>query len=151
MTTIQNKNLSPNPWYLLFIVWIIATSGTLISLFFSEIMQLPVCVLCWYQRIALYPLVIIIPLGLFPFDQKIIRYVAALTILGWGAALYHVLLIAGIIPEAAQPCVQGVPCSEVHLNFLGFLTIPMMSLLTFSLIAALLVSAHLQSPRKNNE
>jgi disulfide bond formation protein DsbB len=151
MNNNQHSNLTSKSWYLLFFIWIIATSGTLISLFFSDIMKLPVCVLCWYQRIALYPLVVIIPLGLFPFDQKIIRYIAALVCLGWGTALYHVLLIAGIIPEAAQPCVQGVPCSQVHLNFLGFLTIPMMSLLTFSVIGILLLLAHLQFPRKNHE
>jgi disulfide bond formation protein DsbB len=147
----QENTQTSNSWYLLFFVWIIASCGTLISLFYSEIMQLPVCVLCWYQRIALYPLVLIIPLGLFPFDHKLIRYLAVLVLVGWATALFHVLLMAGIIPEAAQPCVQGVPCSQVHLNLLGFLTIPMMSLLTFSLIAILLLMAHLQSPRKEHE
>ena len=138
-------------WYLLFTLWIIATAGTLISLFFSNVMQLPVCVLCWYQRIALYPLVVIIPLGLFPFDKNIIRYLAALITFGWATALFHVLLIAGIIPEKAQPCVKGIPCSEVNFSLFDIVTIPVMSLLTFSLLAMLLLLAYLQSPRKNNE
>ncbi len=125
-------------WYLTFIAWVFATCGTLISLFFSEIVQLPVCVLCWYQRIALYPLVLILPLGLFPFDIKVIRYVSPLVILGWFAALFHVLVAAGLVPESAQPCVQGIPCSETHFNLFGFLNIPVMSLLTFTFIAALL-------------
>ena len=95
--------LSNKPWNLLFIAWIVATTGTLISLFFSEIVQLPVCVLCWYQRIALYPLVIMLPLALFPFDVSITRYASPLVIFGWFVALFHVFVVAGIIPEAAQP------------------------------------------------
>jgi len=143
----QNDNQLPphepltnnHSWTLLFFAWLFASSGTLISLFFSEIVQLPVCVLCWYQRIALYPLVIMLPLALFPYDVKVIRYAMPLVIFGWIAALFHVFVVAGLIPEGAQPCVQGVPCSEVHFTLLGFLNIPVMSLLTFSFIWALLI------------
>jgi disulfide bond formation protein DsbB len=129
------------PWNYLFFAWIFATSGTVISLFFSEIVQLPVCVLCWYQRIALYPLVIMLPLALFPFDVSITRYASPLVIFGWFVALFHVFVVAGIIPEAAQPCVQGIPCSESHFNLLGFINIPVMSLITFSLLGLLLFLA----------
>jgi disulfide bond formation protein DsbB len=136
--TLPDNNRS---WNLVFLVWVLATSGTVISLFFSEIVQLPVCVLCWYQRIALYPLVIMLPLGLFPFEVNVIRYASPLVIFGWLAALFHVLVVAGLIPESAQPCVQGIPCSETHFTLLGFLNIPVMSLLTFSLIGLLLIMA----------
>lgn len=132
------SNTTPRGWYLLFSVWVIATAGTLISLFFSEVVKLPVCVLCWYQRIALYPLVLMLPLALFPYDQKVVRYAGVLTAFGWFAALFHVLLVAGFVPKSAQPCVQGIPCSEIHFNLLGFLNIPMMSLITFTLIGFLL-------------
>ena len=125
-------------WALLFAAWIVATSATLGSLFFSEVAGVPVCVLCWYQRIAMYPLVIILAIGLFPYDPKVVRYASALTGLGWLIALFHVLLVAGIIPENVQPCVQGIPCSETHISWLGFLNIPVLSLLTFSLIGVLL-------------
>ena len=134
-------NKQHTSWNLLFFAWVIATSGTLISLFFSEIVQLPVCVLCWYQRIALYPLVIILPFALFPFDINVIRYALPLVIAGWFVALFHVLVVAGIIPEAIQPCVQGIPCSETHFSLLGFLNIPVMSLLTFSLMGLILFLA----------
>jgi disulfide bond formation protein DsbB len=125
-------------WFLLFLVWILATISTIASLFFSEIMKLPVCVLCWYQRIAMYPLVIILPLALFPFDAKVTRYAGVLVLFGWLTALFHVLLVAGFIPKNAQPCVQDIPCSETHLNVFGFLNMPMMSLLTFSIMGLLL-------------
>ena len=125
-------------WFLLFLVWILATISTIASLFFSEIMKLPVCVLCWYQRIAMYPLVIILPLALFPFDAKVTRYAGVLVLFGWLTALFHVLLVAGFIPKNAQPCVQDIPCSETHVNVFGFLNMPMMSLLTFSIMGLLL-------------
>jgi len=133
----HSNNISKE-WLTLFLTWVVATIGTLTSLFFSEIVELPVCVLCWYQRIAMYPMVLILPLALFPFDQNVVRYAGALTVFGWFTALFHVLLVAGFIPKAAQPCVQDIPCSETHLNLFGFLNMPMMSLLTFTLIGFLL-------------
>lgn len=125
---------------LLFTAWIVVTVATLGSLFFSEVMGVPVCELCWYQRIALYPLVPVLALGLFPFDPRVVRYAGALTGVGWLIALFHTLLVAGIIPENVQPCVPGIPCSETHISLFGFLNIPVLSLSTFSLIGILLFS-----------
>ncbi|MBF0359244.1 MAG: disulfide bond formation protein B [Magnetococcales bacterium] len=129
-------------WSLLFFAWIVVTGATLGSLFFSEVVGVPVCTLCWYQRIATYPMVIIIAMGLFPYDPKVIRYAGVLTGIGWAIALFQVLLIAGIIPESAQPCVKGVPCSETHIALFGFLHIPMLSLLAFTIVGILLFYAH---------
>lgn len=125
-------------WALLMAAWVIATAATLASLFFSEVMDVPVCVLCWYQRIAMYPLVLVLAFGLFPFDCKAARPGIVLAGAGWLLALYQVLLVAGIIPEDLQPCVQGIPCSETHIALFGFLNIPTLSLLTFTLISILL-------------
>ena len=61
--------------------------------------------------------------------------------------LFHLLLVAGYIPESIKPCTQGVPCSEVHVQWFGFVTIPLLSVLAFSLIIALLVAAHLRGPK----
>lgn len=129
-------------WLLLFSAWILVTIATLGSLFFSEVMGVPVCELCWYQRVAMYPLVVILALGLFPYDRGVARYAAPLVGAGWLIALYQVLLVIGIIPESAQPCVQGIPCSETHLSLLGFLNIPTLSLLTFTIIGILLFYTH---------
>ena len=65
-----------------------------------------------------------------------------LTAVGWFIALFHVLVVAGVIPERVQPCVQGVPCSETYISLLGFLNIPMLSVLTFTLVGVLLFYAH---------
>jgi len=151
----MNNKIPDSPttrsWYLLFFIWIIATSGTLISLFFSEVMQVPICALCWYQRIALYPLVVMLPLALFPYDAKIIRYISPLVIFGWFTAFFHVLVVAGIVPESAQPCVKGIPCSETHVNLLGFINIPMMSLITFTIIGVLLFLSKKSFTGNNHE
>jgi len=126
-------------WALLFAAWLMAAAATLGSLFFSEVMGVPVCSLCWYQRIALYPLALILAMGLFPLDPRVVRYGLALAGVGWLIAMYHVLLLAGIVPERMQPCRQGVPCSETHLELLGFLNIPTMALLTFTVLGVLLL------------
>ena len=126
-------------WTILFIAWLLATIGTLGSLFFSEVLEFAPCVLCWYQRIMLYPLVITLGIGLFPLDKSAIRYSLPLAVIGWFVALYHNLLYSGIIPESLQPCRQGVSCTETYIDLFGFLSIPMLSLILFSVIIALLV------------
>lgn len=132
----QTSNLN---WTILFLCWLLAGISTMGSLFFSNVMEYAPCVLCWYQRICLFPLVIILAAGLFPFDQKVTRYALPLAVLGWLTALYHNLLYSGIIPKNLQPCSQGVSCTEEYLNLLGFITIPMLSLLSFSTITILLI------------
>ena len=136
----QNSN-----WALVFASWLLACVSTLGSLFFSEVMGYPPCVLCWYQRICMYPLVLILPIGLFPFDRKVVRYAAPLSLLGALIAAFHLLLVAGYIPESIKPCVQGVPCSDVQIEWFGFVTIPLLSGLSFMLITVLLVLAHRRS------
>ncbi len=146
----SSQSMEPG-WLLLFAAWVLVTSSTLASLFFSEVVHVPICTLCWYQRIAMYPLVLILALGLFPFDPKVVRYASALVLVGWLIALFHVLLVAGYIPKSAQPCVQGVPCTETHIALFGFFNIPMMSLLAFSLIGILLFSSHTQTTRNQHD
>jgi disulfide bond formation protein DsbB len=134
-------------WPLIFGAWLVASVSTLGALFFGEVMQLPPCVLCWYQRICMFPLVLVLAVGLFPLDRKIVRYALPLAAIGWLFAVYHVLLIAGVIPEDIKPCTQGVPCSEKVIEWFGFVTIPLLSVVAFSTIIALLVLAHLRSSK----
>jgi len=126
-------------WMLLFGAWLIASASALGSLFFSDIMDLPPCSLCWYQRIFMFPLVLILPAGLFPFDRKVVRYALPLAVIGWLVAAFQMLLVTGIIPEGLEPCTQGVPCSEQVIEWFGFVSIPLLSLAAFSAIIALLV------------
>jgi disulfide bond formation protein DsbB len=133
-------NQKPSNWTLLFLCWLLVSVSTMGSVFFSSVMGFAPCVLCWYQRICLFPLVIILAVGLFPFDKSVVKYALPLAIAGWLTALYHTLLYAGIIPESIQPCTQGVSCTEEYIDLFGFLSIPMLSLLSFSTIISLLIT-----------
>ncbi len=137
-----DKSASEEGWILLFGVWLMASVGTLGSLFFSEVMDFAPCPLCWYQRIFMYPLVIVLMVGLFPLDPKVVRYALPLTLGGWGVALYHTLLYEGFIPESAAPCSKGVSCSAEYIEIFGFLSIPMMSFLAFTAMLLMLFTFH---------
>ena len=137
----------PKTWMLIFAAWLVAASATLGALFFGEVMNFPICVLCWYQRIFMFPLALILPLGLFPYDPKVIRYALPLAVLGGLVAVFHQLLVAGVIPESIKPCTQGVPCSTTVVSWFGFVTIPLLSVLSFFTLIALLVAAHFRSSR----
>jgi disulfide bond formation protein DsbB len=123
----------------IFVCWLLATIATLGSLFFSEVMEIQPCVLCWYQRVFMYPLVVIFLVGLFPLDRSVVRYALPIAVIGWGISVYHYLLYSGYIPENMQPCSQGVSCTETNLELLGFITIPMLSILSYSAIIAFLL------------
>ena len=136
----DTEQTSNTNWNILFIAWLLASIATLGSLFFSEVLEFAPCVLCWYQRIFLFPLVITLGIGLFPLDKNAVKYSLPLAVGGWLFALYHNLLYYGIIPESIQPCRQGVSCTEVYIELFDFLSIPMLSLIAFSIIIALLVT-----------
>lgn len=114
-----------------FIIALVATAG---SLFFSEVMKLPPCVLCWYQRIAMYPLVIILMVGLLRTGKECIHYAMPLILAGLGIAFYHNLLYYNIIADSIIPCTQGISCTAKQIEWLGFITIPFLSLAAFSLL-----------------
>jgi disulfide bond formation protein DsbB len=129
-------------WSHVFAAWLLAAVSTLGALFLSEVVGIAPCVLCWYQRIFMFPLVLVLAVGLFPLDPRVLRYAAPLVAAGAAVALFHVLLTWGVIPEAAAPCTQGIPCSRVEAVWLGFITIPLLSLLSFAAIALALLGAH---------
>jgi len=133
-----DRNANVN-WALLFAAWLIAAVAMLGSLFFSDVMGFAPCVLCWYQRIFIYPLVLIFGVGLFSFDTGVVKYSLPLAIAGWLVALYHTLLYWGIIPKSIQPCSEGVPCTEKYIELFGILSIPFMSFLAFTAILILLI------------
>ncbi len=138
-----SQQLATDPaWTAIFFAWLLSCVATLGALFLSEVVKIPPCSLCWYQRIFMFPLAILLPLGLFPFDRRVLRYTLPLAIIGWLIAAFHLLLMYGVVPATLQPCTQGVPCTEVQIEWLGFVTIPLLSLLSFSVIIALLFRAH---------
>lgn len=134
------------PPTLIYVAWVMALLATLGSLFFSEVMKLPPCVLCWYQRICLYPLVLLLPVGIFLRDPKVVHYTLPLVVVGLAIAAYHNLLYYGFIAEDLSPCTAGVPCTARQIEWLGFVGIPLLGLGGFVFILGLLL-AHQRQQR----
>ena len=95
----------------LFWAWVVALVAALGSLFFGEVMKLPPCTLCWYQRICLYPLVVLLPVGILRGDDRVHLYALPLVVIGLGIAGYHNLLYYGVIPRASPPAPPGRPAT----------------------------------------
>ncbi|MCG8615412.1 MAG: disulfide bond formation protein B [Desulfobacterales bacterium] len=145
----NNYKASDINWAILLTAWGIATASALGSIFFSHVMEYAPCVLCWYQRICLFPLVIILATGLFPFDKNAVKYALPLSVVGWGIAAYHTLLYEGIISKELSPCTQGISCTEKYIELFGFISIPMMSLMAFTLIIGLLTGLKIRTSKKD--
>jgi len=116
---------------IIYLAWIQSIVATLGSLFFSEVLKWTPCLLCWYQRIFMYPLVFIIVIGILRKDKGLPFYVLPLSITGGLVALYHNLLQYGII---TVPCTVGVSCVTRYSGWFGFITIPLLSLTAFLII-----------------
>jgi disulfide bond formation protein DsbB len=129
--------VSPSALWLAFAVALVCTLG---SLYYSEVAHYTPCRLCWYQRIAMYPLVPLLGLAAWRRDAGIRPY--ALTLAGVGAATsaWHVLVER--FPTLEGPaCDPAAPCSAIWVNAFGYLTIPTMALSGFLLILVLLLVA----------
>ena len=119
------------------LAWVVALAATLAVLFIGEVLGQMPCLLCWYQRAFMFPLVVVLGLGFWWQDRRVGRYGIALAIGGAAIALWHVGLYAGLIPEPIQPCTDtGPSCTGDNQLVLG-LPIPALSLAAFTLIALL--------------
>ena len=104
------------------------------SLYFSEIANFPPCVLCWYQRICMYPIAFISGFAIYKRSRDIVLPAFVLASIGWLIGLYHNLLYYEILPEAAAPCIAGVSCTTKFIEWAGFITIPLLSWIGFTAI-----------------
>lgn len=123
----------------LYIAWAQAFAATLGSLIFSEILQFSPCVLCWYQRAMMYPLVFVIGVGILRRDKNLFFYAIPLVVVGWLIAIYHNLLYLSLIPENITPCVTGISCTTQFIQWFGFITIPFLSFSAFSIIGVCMI------------
>src|SRR5690606_22097389 len=105
-------------------------------LYFSEVEMFLPCMLCWYQRIAIYPLVIMLTVGILTKDRNVWKYVTALAVPGWLISIYHNLLYYGILPDSEATCRTGVSCTTKFIEWYGFVTIPLLSFIALSVIIA---------------
>lgn len=123
----------------LYFAWLISLVATGGSLYFSDVMGFVPCALCWYQRVLMYPLVLLLGIASYRQDKTVVVYALPFSVLGAGTALYHYLTqkIPGF--GGIRACASGIPCTHAYINWLGFITIPFLALLAFVMISGLLL------------
>ena len=128
-----------DPFTLIYFAWIINIVSFAGSIYFSNFMMLPPCVLCWFQRICIFPMSLILAVGFLKKDKNVIWYALPLVSIGWIISMYHNLLYYKIIPEAISMCTSGVSCTSKQIEYFGFITIPLMALTSLTLTLICLV------------
>lgn len=124
---------------LLIVAWAQALVATVGSLYFSEIMGYIPCNMCWYQRILMYPLVAVFTVALLRRDGNARAYGLPLAIGGLAAAIFHNLVYYNVVAEAQIGlCMVNVPCTTRWFEWFGFISIPQLSLIAFTVITACL-------------
>ncbi|MCB1246711.1 MAG: disulfide bond formation protein B [Acidimicrobiia bacterium] len=123
------------------ILWLagsVALAAMLGSLYLSEIAHLVPCRFCWFQRIAMYPLALILLMAAYRKDGMARLYAATLAVIGAGIAIYHRFLQAFPSLDSGSCAAVGPACTAALIEKFGFVTIPYMSMSGFLLILALL-------------
>ena len=126
--------------------FIVSLTATLGSLFYSEIVGYQPCILCWYQRILMYPQVILLGMALWKKDKSIINYSIVLSLVGSFIAAYHHLMQIGIVPEGSCGAVgYSVSCAKIFVLTFGYIGLPLMALTAFLLMITSLTFAKLKN------
>lgn len=127
------------------LIFLITAGASFGSLFLSDIMGYLPCKLCWYQRIFIYPQVIISGVALFANDMNVRKYLLPLSLVGTSIAIYHILLQA--FPGILQCGDEAVNCSTNQLVGFGYVTIPVMSLTAFVILILIKLATYLNEKK----
>ena len=111
--------------------WLLALGSALAVLFIGEIMGQQPCALCWYQRMAMFPLAIVLGIAVWRGDLSVWRYALPLAAAGLLVAAFHTLVYFGVVPEAISPCGAGPSCVDAAMTIFGDVPIPLLSLGAF--------------------
>jgi len=123
------------------LAWIVATVATLGSLYFSEIADFVPCTLCWYQRICMYPLVIVLGVAALRRDRDVRFYAGPLAAVGALVATYHSWIQAYPPDGGTSFCTLDAPCTERYVWEFGFVSLPLMALSGFLFVITMMVLA----------
>jgi disulfide bond formation protein DsbB len=107
------------------LMFAVALTATTSSLYYSEVVEFIPCEFCWFQRIAMYPLAILLTVALVTRSRLDSRYIVTLATIGLGLSIYHYQL--QLFPEQAGTCSGFVSCTDKNVNQFGFVTIPFMA------------------------
>jgi disulfide bond formation protein DsbB len=132
------SRLAPLRPFALWAAAAVAAAATVGSLYFSEVAHYLPCRLCWFQRIAMYPLAVLLPIAARRRDPGIWRYALAFPLIGAAVSVYHYLIERGVLTEGSA-CEIANPCNLIWFERLGFVTLPLMALSGFVAIATVLL------------
>jgi disulfide bond formation protein DsbB len=119
----------------LYLGLLIATMAFAGSLIFSEVLKFIPCELCWYQRILMYPQLVLFGVAVMKNDKNVVHYVLPLSVIGLLIAVYHYLLQ---LNPTILPCTDEIAnCALREFNLFGFITIPFLSMLAFGALVVL--------------
>ena len=123
----------------------LSSASTIGSIIYSEVVGFPACILCWIQRIFIYPQMFLFALALWRRERSIAPYILLLSLLGLATALYQwikdMVLVYG---NSTLPCIEvvGLPsCDKIYILEFGYITIPMIALNAFILLAIVMWAA----------
>lgn len=133
----------------LYLAWVQALIALLGSLYFSNYLNLPPCLLCWYQRIFVFPQVLLLTVGILLKDYRVAIYSLALLIPGWIISVYHNLIYYQLIPDTVSPCQTGVSCTTRLVDYFGFITIPLLSFIAQTVIIVCLLIFYKNNASRN--
>jgi disulfide bond formation protein DsbB len=126
-----NKFILENGLYICWFISLVATGG---SLYFSDVVGYPPCTYCWYQRILMYPNVILLGIAAVRRDHRQVLYTLPLSVLGIGMSSFHYLTQkTGLLKTVGHSC-GIIPCDTTYINWFGFITIPFLALTAFVLL-----------------
>ena len=118
---------------------VLALVASTSSLYLSEVIGLIPCSLCWYQRIAIYPQVVVLGVAAWRRDREVWRTSVPLALIGIAFSVWHIVIEQ--VPSLAGPCDPSNPCTILWVEEFGFLTIPTIALVTgAALIASTLLA-----------
>jgi disulfide bond formation protein DsbB len=129
------ESLASSELWLAFAVALVATAG---SLYFSEVAHFIPCKLCWFQRMAMYPL-LLLALPALRHDRRAAQYFLPLPLVGFGISAWHILIERQVISETSS-CSISAPggCATKWIEEFGYMTIPTLAATAFALVALLL-------------
>lgn len=128
---------------------LVATTATLGSLYFSEVHELVPCRLCWFQRICMYPLALVLGIGAWRRDRGVRWYAVPLAVVGLAISVYHYLIEWFPNLEAGE-CDLTAPCTVPYFRGFGFASLAFMAMCGFAAVLALL-SIPSQEPTHGNQ
>ncbi len=122
------------------LIFMITAGATVASLFLSEVLGLPPCKLCWYQRVFMYPQMIVSGIALFTNETNIKKYILPMSLIGLLIGIYHILV--QLFPGVIQCGDEIASCSSKQFAGFGYITIPVMSVTAFVLLILICLSTY---------